>query len=62
MDDKLNSDVHIQNKISKCNKITGIVKRLSVMLPRDTLLLILYKMFIRLHLDYADILYNKPNI
>ena len=37
MDDKLNFDVHVQNRISKCNKIVGIVKQLSVIIPRDVL-------------------------
>ena len=54
MNDKMNFHVRIQNKISRCNKIIRIVKRLSAILPRDVLLT-LYKMFIRLHLDYADI-------
>ena len=35
-------------------------KRLSVNLPRNALLTI-YKSFIRPHLDYGDILYDKPN-
>ena len=60
MDNKLNFNVHVQNKITKCNKLIRIVKRLSVILPRDVSLR-LYKMFIRLHLDYADIIYGKPN-
>ena len=38
MEDKLNFDVHIQSKISKCSKIIGIVKRLSILLLQDALL------------------------
>ena len=38
----------------------GVIKRLSVNLPRDVLLRI-YKSFIRPHLDYGDIIYDKPN-
>ena len=60
MDNKLNFDVHVLNKISKCIKIIGIIKRLSVIIPRDVFLK-LYKMFIRLHLDYADIVNDKPS-
>ena len=60
MDNKLNFDVHVQNKISKCNKMIGIVKQLSIILPQDALLT-LYKMFIRMHLDYPDIIYDKLN-
>ena len=47
-------------KISKYNKVNGVDKRLSVILPRDTLLTI-YKMFVRPHVDYAYI-FNKHNI
>ena len=59
IDDGLNFDKHVQNKISKCNKIIGIVKWLSLILPQGALLT-LNKMFIRLHLDYTDIIYDKP--
>ena len=46
--------------MTKCYKMIGIIKRLSVNIPRDTLLRI-YKSFIRPHLDYGDIIYDKPN-
>ena len=36
------------------------MKRLSVNLPRSSLLTI-YKSFIRPHLEYGDILYDKPD-
>ena len=36
------------------------MKRLSINLPRNSLLTI-YKSFIRPHLDYGDILYDNPN-
>ena len=35
IDDQPNSDEHIQNKTSKYSKMIGIVKRLSVIPPRD---------------------------
>ena len=57
---KLIFDVHVQNKASKYNKIVGIVKRLSIIFLRNALLT-LYKMFIRPHIDYADMFYGKPN-
>ena len=38
----------------------GVIKRLSVNLPRDALLRI-YKSFIRPHLDYRDVTYDKPH-
>ena len=37
-----------------------LIRRLSVNLPQNALLTI-YKSFIRPHLDYGDILYDKPN-
>ena len=61
MDDELTFDANAQNKISKCNKIIGIVEGLSVILPQDSLLT-LYKMCIRLQLDYAPWLEYALNI
>ena len=60
LDTKLNFDSHINQKIKKCNKLIGVIRRLSVHLPRNALLTI-YKSFIRPNLDYGDILYDKPN-
>ena len=60
LDSKLNFNTHIDQKIKKCNKLIGLMKRLSVNLPRSALLTI-YKSFIRPHLEYGDILYDKPD-
>ena len=60
LDSNLNFNTHIDQKIKKCNKLIGLIRRLSVKLPRDALLTI-YKPFIRPTLDYGDILYDKPN-
>ena len=60
LDKRLSFTEHIQSKMSKCYKMFGVIKRLSVNLPRDALLRI-YKSFIRPHLDYGDIIYDKPN-
>ena len=49
LDLKLNCNTHIDQKIKKCNKLIGLMKRLSVNLPRSALLTI-YKSFIRPHL------------
>ena len=38
----------------------GLIRRLSINLPCNDLLTI-YKSFVRPHLDYGDILYDKPN-
>ena len=60
LDSNLNFNAHIDQKIKKCNKMIGRMKRLSLNLPRNALLTI-YKSFIRPHLDYNDILYDKPS-
>ena len=59
LDSKLDFNIHVDNKIKKCYKMIGIIKRLSVSAPRKALLTI-YKSFIRPHLDYGVILYDKP--
>ena len=58
LDSKLDFNIHVDKKIKKCYKIIGVIKRLSVSVPRKALLTI-YKSFIRPHLDYGDILYDK---
>ena len=50
----------LMKKIKKCNKLIGLIRRLSVNLPRKVLLTI-YKSIIRPHLDYGDILCDKTN-
>ena len=60
LDSKLNFNTHIDQKIKKCNKLIGLMKRLSVNLPRSALFTI-YKSFIMPHLEYGDILYDKPD-
>ena len=60
LDEKLNFSQHINIKISKANKGIGIIKRLSHILPRKSLITI-YKSFIRPHLDYCDVIYDQPN-
>ena len=60
LDSKLDLKNHVDQKIKKCNKTIGLLRRLSTLLPRNALLTI-YKSFVRPHLDYGDILYDKPN-
>ena len=59
LDSKLDFNIHVDNKIKKCCRMIGIIKRLSVSVPRKALLTI-YKSFVRPHLDYGDILSDKP--
>ena len=58
--EKLNVSTHIDQKNKKCNKLIGLMERLSVNLPRSALITI-YKSFIRSHLEYGDILYDTPD-
>ena len=60
LDSKLNFNEHIESKITKCNKTIGLMKKLSLILSRKSLLTI-YKSFVTPNLDYADIIYDKPS-
>ena len=57
LDEKLDFNAHIKEKISKANRGIGIIKKLQSKLPRNAPLTI-YKSFIRPHLDYGDIVYD----
>ena len=59
LDSKLDFKRYIDNQINKWNKIIGIIKRLSLILSRKSLLT-MCKSFVRPNLDYADIIYYKP--
>lgn len=50
----------MDSKISKCNKLIEIIKKLLINVLRNALLKI-YKSFIRRYLDYTDIIYDKSN-
>ena len=49
-----------QKEIGKASKVIGVIKKLFKSLPRNALLTI-YKSFVRPHLDYGDIVYDRPN-
>ena len=59
-DERLNFIHHIKEKISKAYKGIGVIRKLYYVLPGHSLLTI-YKSFIRLHLDYGDIIYEQLN-
>ena len=61
LDSKLNFNEHIDSKITKCNKIIGLIKKLSQILSRKILLTIYKYFFVRPNLDCVDIIYNKPS-
>ena len=50
----------MKDKFAIVNKGIGMVKKLSRNVPRHSLVT-LYKTFIRPHLDYTYIIYDKPN-
>ena len=61
LDSKLKFFPRLDQKIKKCNRIIGLIRRLSINLPRNDLLRI-YKSFVRPHLDYGDILLIKQTM
>ena len=60
LDEKLDFKCHTQEKINKAMRGVGIIRKLSLFLPRFSLLTI-YKSFVRPHLDYGDVIYDQLN-
>ena len=60
LDEKLNFNTHINEKIAKANKSVKIIYKLACVLPRESLVTIC-KSFVRPHYDYGDIIYDQPN-
>ena len=58
LDVKLTFEEHLKNVFNKTNKTIGLLQKLSYLLPRQALVTI-YKVFIRTHLDYRDVLYDQ---
>ena len=58
LDKKLNFEEHLKKVESKVYKTIGIIRKLQNVLPQSALLTI-YRSFIRPHLDYGDIIYDK---
>ena len=59
LDSKLSFSAHIKSAISKARKGIGLLKYLSKYLLRHTLN-DLYKLYVRPHLDYGDVIYHIP--
>ena len=57
---RLNFNELVQSKTNECYKIIRLIKKLSILLPREALLRI-YKSFVRPNLDHGDIIFDKPN-
>ena len=60
LDEKLNFLQHIKEKTSKANWGIGVIRKLSHVLPRHSLITI-YKSFVKPHLEYCDIICNQSN-
>ena len=60
LDSKLGFTARVDQKIKKCNRIIGLIRRFSTTLSWNALLTI-YKNFVKPHLHYGHILYDKPN-
>ena len=58
LDEKLDFNAHIKEKINKANKGIGLFRKLQNKLPMNALLTI-HKYFLRLCLDYGDIVYDQ---
>ena len=61
LDSCLSFRKHLTEKIIKSKRNLGIIKHLSIFLPRKTLDQI-YKALVRSHLDYCDIIYHIPSL
>ena len=61
LDSGLTFTDHLNNKIKMADKKIGVLRFLSKYLPLKTLSQ-MYKMFVRPHLDYGDIIYHIPHL
>ena len=59
LDKKLTFCQHFDEKTTKANHGIGLIHRLREFLPRKSLITI-YKTYVRPHLDYGDVVYDRP--
>ena len=60
LDKRLSFENHIVEKIAKANQGIGIMKQLYRFVPRNTLEVV-YKLYVRPHLDYGDVMFHIPD-
>ena len=60
LDEKLAFNDHITSKLTTVNKLRSTLRKLYHYMSCDSLVTI-YKSFIRPHLDYADVKFDKPS-
>ena len=58
LDSKLNFQSHIKEAIGKARRVIRMIRYLSRYFSRDVLDQV-YKLYVRPHLDYGDIIYHK---
>ena len=58
LDRNLNFSKHLKSIFQKTNKTERLLRKLQTLLPRAPLIAI-YKLFIRPHLDYGDMIYYQ---
>ena len=58
-DKRLAFDRHVEEMIQGAIKDIGLITRLRRYLPKNSLLTI-YRAYVRLHLDYGDVVYYYP--
>ena len=58
LDRKSSFDENIQCILTKTRKIIGLIRKLHPIILRAALLTI-YKSYLRLHLDYGDVIYDR---
>ena len=58
LDSRLNFNSHVREKIISARRGIGVIRYLSKYVSRDVLDQ-MYKLYVRPHLDYGDIIYHK---
>ena len=61
LDEKLTFNDHIPSKLTTVNKLASTLRKIYHYIPRNSLVTI-YKSFVRLHLAYANVIFDKPSI
>ena len=60
LDEKLNLNYHVKEKICEAMQEIGVTRKLSKVLPWNYLIT-LYKSLVRPHLNYSNVFYDQPN-
>ena len=58
LDSGLNFDSHVKEKVVSARKAIGVISFMSKYVTREVLDQ-MYKLYVRSHLDYGDIIYHK---